>query len=197
MSPMCKHCESGALSELLFIVVFRIRQQAVVGTVAGGNVEPLALNVTLCQVMVTLSLRGCSDVVGQDADWLGPIRAFIREKLSNGSKLSSKHLAALLEVVWRMIVTQRSRGEKVVKDLCCTAYEREVWSLCCVLLYLKRVYVRVCSGDRRTPAGRVCAVPAEEPWCDCPYTAAELFQPTLHSRTSEPPSYCQVHTFIK
>ncbi|XP_056618084.1 testis-expressed protein 10 homolog [Triplophysa dalaica] len=87
----------------------RFHQQAVVGTVAGGNVEPLALNVTLCQVMVTLSLKGCSDGVGQDADWLGPIRAFIKETLSSGSKLSSKHLAALLEVVWRMIVTQRSR----------------------------------------------------------------------------------------
>ncbi|KAI7806554.1 testis-expressed protein 10 homolog isoform X2 [Triplophysa rosa] len=87
----------------------RFHQQAVVATVAGGNVEPLALNVTLCQVMVTLSLKGCSDGVGQDADWLGPIRDFIKETLSSGSKLSSKHLAALLEVVWRMIVTQRSR----------------------------------------------------------------------------------------
>ncbi|XP_059423916.1 testis-expressed protein 10 homolog [Carassius carassius] len=87
----------------------RIRQPVASGTVAGGNVEPLALNVTLCQVMVTLSLRGQDHVEAQDADWLGPIRGFIRETLSSGSKLSSKHLAALLEVVWRMIVTQRSR----------------------------------------------------------------------------------------
>ncbi|XP_016387574.1 testis-expressed sequence 10 protein homolog [Sinocyclocheilus rhinocerous] len=87
----------------------RIRQQVAAGTVAGGNVEPLALNVTLCQVMVTLSLRGQDHVEAEDADWLGTIRVFIRETLSNGGKLSSKHLAALLEVVWRMIVTQRSR----------------------------------------------------------------------------------------
>lgn len=87
----------------------RIRQQVAAGTVAGGNVEPLALNVTLCQVMVTLSLRGQDHVEAEDADWLGPIRVFIRDTLSNGGKLSSKHLAALLEVVWRMIVTQRSR----------------------------------------------------------------------------------------
>ncbi len=93
------------------IFVFRIRQQVAAGTVAGGNVEPLALNVTLCQVMVTLSLRGQDQVEAKDADWLGPIRVFISETLSNGGKLSSKHLAALLEVVWRMIVTQRSRGE--------------------------------------------------------------------------------------
>lgn len=113
-------------------VIFRFHQQAVVGTVAGGNVEPLALNVTLCQVMVTLSLKGCSDGVGQDADWLGPIRAFIKETLSSGSKLSSKHLAALLEVVWRMIVTQRSRGENLLEDiLLYSIYKRmlvvEIW----------------------------------------------------------------------
>ncbi|XP_017559512.1 testis-expressed protein 10 homolog [Pygocentrus nattereri] len=88
----------------------RGRQQVVGGAVAGGNVEPLALNVMLCQVMVTLSLRGRDHVAGQDADWLGPIRAFVTDALSSGGKLSSKHLAALLEVVWRMIVTQRSRA---------------------------------------------------------------------------------------
>ncbi|XP_051722105.1 testis-expressed protein 10 homolog [Ctenopharyngodon idella] len=87
----------------------RSRQQVAGETVAGANVEPLAVNVTLCQVMVTLSLRGQDHVAAEDADWLGPIRVFIRETLSSGSKLSSKHLAALLEVVWRMIVTQRSR----------------------------------------------------------------------------------------
>ncbi|KAI4881546.1 hypothetical protein NFI96_014884 [Prochilodus magdalenae] len=90
--------------------VKRSRQQVVGGAVAGGNVEPVALNVMLCQVMVTLSLRGRDHIAGQDADWLGPIRAFVTDTLSNGSKLSSKHLAALLEVVWRMIVTQRSRA---------------------------------------------------------------------------------------
>lgn len=89
----------------------RSRQQALGGVNAAGSVEPLALNVTLCQVMVTLSLRGRDHVAGQDADWLGPIRAFVTDTLSGGGKLSSKHLAALLEVVWRMIVTQQSRGE--------------------------------------------------------------------------------------
>ncbi|XP_066502389.1 testis-expressed protein 10 homolog isoform X3 [Hoplias malabaricus] len=85
------------------------RQQVVGGANAGGNVEPLALNVMLCQVMVTLSLRGRDHIAAQDADWLGPIRAFVTDTLSNGGKLGSKHLTALLEVVWRMIVTQRSR----------------------------------------------------------------------------------------
>ncbi|XP_066502309.1 testis-expressed protein 10 homolog isoform X2 [Hoplias malabaricus] len=89
--------------------VKRSRQQVVGGANAGGNVEPLALNVMLCQVMVTLSLRGRDHIAAQDADWLGPIRAFVTDTLSNGGKLGSKHLTALLEVVWRMIVTQRSR----------------------------------------------------------------------------------------
>uniref|UniRef100_A0A8B9K4Z4 Testis expressed 10 n=1 Tax=Astyanax mexicanus TaxID=7994 RepID=A0A8B9K4Z4_ASTMX len=92
------------------IDIKRSRQQVVGGGVAGGNVEPLALNVMLCQVMVTLSLRGRDNVAGLDSDWLGPIRAFVTDTLSNGGKLSSKHLAALLEVVWRMIITQRSRA---------------------------------------------------------------------------------------
>ncbi|XP_030640324.1 testis-expressed protein 10 homolog [Chanos chanos] len=87
----------------------RMRQQVMSGPVAGGNVEPLALNVTLCQVMVTLSLRARDHLEGQDADWLGPIRGFVRETLTNGGKLSSRHLGALLEVVWRMVVTQQSR----------------------------------------------------------------------------------------
>ncbi|XP_076869271.1 testis-expressed protein 10 homolog [Brachyhypopomus gauderio] len=87
----------------------RNRQQVVGGAVASGSVEPLALNVMLCQVMVSLSLRGRGHVTGQDADWLGPIRAFVTDTLSNGGKLGSRQLAALLEVVWRMIVTQHSR----------------------------------------------------------------------------------------
>ena len=73
--------------------------------------EPLVLNVTLCQVMVTLSHRGSGQPEGQDADWLGPIRSFVRETLTGGSKLSSKHLGALLEVVWRLVVSQKTRGD--------------------------------------------------------------------------------------
>uniref|UniRef100_A0A8C1XXU3 Testis expressed 10 n=1 Tax=Cyprinus carpio TaxID=7962 RepID=A0A8C1XXU3_CYPCA len=87
----------------------RIRQQVAAGTVAGGNVEPLALNVTLCQ----------DHIEAEDADWLGPIRVFIRETLSNGGKL---------EVVWRMIVTQRSRV--VTDDLLQAVYvQYQQWNL--------------------------------------------------------------------
>ncbi|XP_062841389.1 testis-expressed protein 10 homolog isoform X2 [Trichomycterus rosablanca] len=87
----------------------RSRLQVAAAVNGTGNVEPLALNVMLCQVMVTLCLRGRDHVAAQDADWLGPIRAFVTDTLSGGGKLNSKHLGALLEVVWRMVVTQRSR----------------------------------------------------------------------------------------
>ncbi|KAJ8353888.1 hypothetical protein SKAU_G00214550 [Synaphobranchus kaupii] len=82
------------------------QQQQATGT-GGATVEPLALNVTLCQVMVSPELQAAG---GQDAEWLGPIRTFVRETLSSGVKLSSKHLAALLEVVWRLVLTHRSRA---------------------------------------------------------------------------------------
>lgn len=89
----------------------RNRQQVLSGAGSAPSVEPLVLNVTLCQVMVTLSHRGPGQAEGQDADWLGLIRSFVRETLTGGGKLSSKQLAALLEVVWRLVVSQKSRGE--------------------------------------------------------------------------------------
>ncbi|XP_048880364.1 testis-expressed protein 10 homolog isoform X1 [Brienomyrus brachyistius] len=73
----------------------------------GGVVEPLALNLTLCQVMVSLSTQPQGS---RDADWLGPIRAFVRETLSSGARLSSKNLGPLLEVVWKLVLTHRSRA---------------------------------------------------------------------------------------
>ncbi|XP_029115667.1 testis-expressed protein 10 homolog [Scleropages formosus] len=86
--------------------VKRSKQQQVAAGSAGA-MEPLTLNLTLCQVMVSLSSRTRG---GQDADWLGPIRAFVRDSLSSGAKLSSKHLGALLEVVWRLVLTYKSRA---------------------------------------------------------------------------------------
>ena len=77
----------------------------------GQTVEPLALNVALCQVMVSLSQR---EGPGQepDADWLMPLKTFVRETLSSGVKLGNRHLHTLLDTVWKMVLTQRSRGEE-------------------------------------------------------------------------------------
>lgn len=97
---------------LLCSSTHRNRQQVLSGAGSAPSVEPLVLNVTLCQVMVTLSQRGePGQADGQDADWLGLIRGFVRETLTGGGKLSSKQLAALLEVVWRLVVSHKSRGE--------------------------------------------------------------------------------------
>ncbi|KAM4601066.1 testis-expressed protein 10 homolog isoform 1-T2 [Polymixia lowei] len=94
----------------------RIKQTAVV---PGQTVEPLALNITLCQVMVSLSQR---QEAGQetDADWLIPLRSFVRDTLANGVKLSYKQLHMLLDTVWRMVLTQRSKA--VTEDLLAAVY---------------------------------------------------------------------------
>ncbi|XP_035236334.1 testis-expressed protein 10 homolog [Anguilla anguilla] len=98
---VAKHKKKGEMKRA------KQQQQQQAPGAGGAAVEPLALNVTLCQVMVSLSSRPQG---GEDAEWLGPIRAFVRETLSGGVKLSSKHLAALLEVVWRLVLTHRSRA---------------------------------------------------------------------------------------
>lgn len=85
----------------------RNKQTAVI---PGSNVEPLALNITLCQVMVSLSQKKGP---GQDfdGDWLTPLRVFVRDTLSSGVKLSYRQLCMLLGTVWKMVLTQRSKSK--------------------------------------------------------------------------------------
>lgn len=78
-------------------------------------VEPLGLNITLCQVMVALSQRQDAGR-DKDADWLLPLRTFVRDTLANGVKLSYKQLHMLLDGVWKMALKERSRGAVCV---CC------------------------------------------------------------------------------
>lgn len=87
--------------------------------VPGQTVEPLALNITLCQVMVSLSQR---QGVGRetDGDWLTPLRAFVRNTLSSGVKVSYKQLHMLLVTVWKMVLTQRSKT--VTEELLAAVY---------------------------------------------------------------------------
>ncbi|TKS82021.1 Testis-expressed protein 10 -like protein [Collichthys lucidus] len=77
--------------------------------VPGLTVEPLALNITLCQVMVSLSQsRGLGRET--DGDWLTPLRTFVRDTLGSGVKLSYRQLHMLLGTVWKMVLTQRSKN---------------------------------------------------------------------------------------
>ncbi|KAK5892397.1 hypothetical protein CesoFtcFv8_012779 [Champsocephalus esox] len=94
----------------------RSKQTAVV---PGLTVEPLALNITLCQVMVSLSQR---QGLGRetDGDWLTPLRTFVRDTLGSGAKLSYRQLHMLLGTVWKMVLTQRSKT--VTDDLLAAVY---------------------------------------------------------------------------
>ncbi|XP_058503508.1 testis-expressed protein 10 homolog [Solea solea] len=87
--------------------------------IPGLTVEPLALNITLCQVMVSLSQR---QELGRetDGDWLTLLRTFVRDTLSSGVKLSYRHLHMLLGTVWKMVLTQRSKT--VTEDLLAAVY---------------------------------------------------------------------------
>ncbi|CAL8256988.1 unnamed protein product [Boreogadus saida] len=83
------------------------------------TVEPLGLNITLCQVMVALSQRQDAGK-DKDADWLLPLRTFVRDTLANGVKLSYKQLHMLLEAVWKMLLKESSRA--LTEDLLAAVY---------------------------------------------------------------------------
>lgn len=94
----------------------RNKQTAVV---PGSTVEPQALNITLCQVMVSLSQKhGLGPE--SDGDWLTPLRVFVRDTLGSGVKLSYRQLHMLLGTVWKMVLTQRSKT--VTEDLLAAVY---------------------------------------------------------------------------
>ncbi|XP_020792928.1 testis-expressed protein 10 homolog [Boleophthalmus pectinirostris] len=83
------------------------------------TVDPLALNITLCQVMVSLSQKQ-EPTTESDSGWLTPLRIFVQDTLSSGVKLSSKQLNMLLDTVWKMVLTQKSRA--VTEDLLAAIY---------------------------------------------------------------------------
>lgn len=72
----------------------------------------LALNITLCQVMVSLSQRE-SPTGDFDSGWLKPLRLFVQDSLSSGVKLSYKQLHMLLDTVWKMVLAQRIKSKHV------------------------------------------------------------------------------------
>ncbi|XP_029957967.1 testis-expressed protein 10 homolog [Salarias fasciatus] len=94
----------------------RSKQTATIPTAA---VEPLALNITLCQVMVSLCQKqGASREA--DGDWLTPLRTFVRDTLGNGVKLSYRQLHMLLGTVWKIVLTQKSKT--MTEDLLAAVY---------------------------------------------------------------------------
>lgn len=84
-----------------------------------ATVDPLALNITLCQVMVSLSQKQ-DPFTETDSGWLSPLRTFVQDTLSSGVKLSSKQLNMLLDTVWKMVLTQQSKT--VTEELLAAIY---------------------------------------------------------------------------
>lgn len=84
-----------------------------------STVDPLALNITLCQVMVSLSQHQ-DPTTESDSSWLMPLRTFVQDTLSSGVKLSSKQLNMLLDTVWKMVLTQKSKT--VTEELLAAIY---------------------------------------------------------------------------
>ncbi|XP_064409284.1 testis-expressed protein 10 homolog isoform X2 [Latimeria chalumnae] len=72
-----------------------------------SSIDPLALNLTLCQVMVSLT---STPTLQLDIDWIQQIQKFVIENLSAGNKLTSKQLSGMLAVVWRLVLLPRNRA---------------------------------------------------------------------------------------
>lgn len=138
---------------------FRGKQMAVS---PGLTVEPLALNITLCQVMVSLS-QGQGLCRETDGDWLTPLKIFVRDTLGSGVKLNYRHLHMLLGTVWKMVLSQRSKCK-------CDVME----NLPAFTLF-KSVCSRV-SRDRGPVGSRLCLLQAETPDATGPISAAVFLQ---------------------
>ncbi|XP_017280523.1 testis-expressed protein 10 homolog [Kryptolebias marmoratus] len=96
-----------------------VKRSKQTAAVPAPTVEPLALNITLCQVMVSLSQKqGPSQEA--DGDWLSPLRTFVRDTLGSGVKLSYKQLHMLLGTVWKLALAQRSKT--VTEELLAAVY---------------------------------------------------------------------------
>ncbi|XP_038626162.1 testis-expressed protein 10 isoform X2 [Tachyglossus aculeatus] len=71
-----------------------------------SNVDHLLLNLTLCDIMVSLA---STSTLQMDSDWIEMIRKFVTETLEDGCKLTSKQLNRLLGVTWRLMEIQSNR----------------------------------------------------------------------------------------
>ncbi|XP_042329203.1 testis-expressed protein 10 [Sceloporus undulatus] len=71
--------------------------------VSSNNIDHLLLNLTLCEIMVSLAT---ASTLQMDSPWVDMIRKFVIETLQDGCKLSSKQLIKLLRVAWRLLQIQ-------------------------------------------------------------------------------------------
>ncbi|XP_030365727.1 testis-expressed protein 10 isoform X2 [Strigops habroptila] len=73
---------------------------------SSNNVDHLLLNLTLCDIMVSLA---STSTLQMDSGWLDMIRKFVTDTLQDGSKLNSKQVNRLLGVTWRLMQIQQNK----------------------------------------------------------------------------------------
>lgn len=75
---------------------------------SSNSVDHLLLNLTLCDIMVSLA---STSTLQTDSGWLDMIRKFVTDTLQDGSKLNSKQVNRLLGVTWRLMQIQQNKGK--------------------------------------------------------------------------------------
>ncbi|XP_068092597.1 testis-expressed protein 10 [Hyperolius riggenbachi] len=113
------------------------------GLLPYNGLDYLVLNLTLCDVMVSLAKPSS---LQEDADWLAIIRTFVTEKLLCGWKLNSKQLKRVLEVTNRLlnIYSNRVATEKLIQAVYITYQQRDLpLSVRSMLLnFFNKVYLK-------------------------------------------------------
>ena len=75
---------------------------------SSNNVDHLLLNLTLCDIMVSLA---SASTLQADSGWLDMIRKYVTDTLQDGSRLNSKQVNRLLGVTWRLMQIQQNKGK--------------------------------------------------------------------------------------
>ncbi|XP_006031412.1 testis-expressed protein 10 isoform X2 [Alligator sinensis] len=115
-----------------------------------NSIDHLLLNLTLCDIMVSLS---SASTLQLDSDWLDMIRNFVTDTLQDGSKLNSKQLNRLLGVTWRLMQIQRNKvaAETLIKAVY-TLYQQKNL-LFPVRTLLLKFFSRVYQKEELSPQG--------------------------------------------
>ncbi|XP_030060961.1 testis-expressed protein 10 isoform X2 [Microcaecilia unicolor] len=95
------------------------------GTIPFNNLDHLLLNLTLCDIMVSLAN---TSTVHLDSGWLDMIRTFVTETLVDGWKLNNKQLIRLLGVTWRLMLVQQNKvaSEKLIRAVYVLYQQRDL-----------------------------------------------------------------------
>ncbi|XP_014458522.1 testis-expressed protein 10 isoform X2 [Alligator mississippiensis] len=117
---------------------------------SSNSIDHLLLNLTLCDIMVSLS---STSTLQLDSDWLDMIRNFVTDTLQDGSKLNSKQLNRLLGVTWRLMQIQRNKvaAETLIKAVYMLYQQKNL--LFPVRTLLLKFFSRVYQKEELSPQG--------------------------------------------